>query len=49
LFNVLSSGSVASGDAYSPTIVRPSIYLKSNVKVASGDGSSANPYTLVMS
>lgn len=29
------------------TAIRPSVYLKTNLSIASGDGSSANPYQLV--
>ena len=36
------------GDGYTVNNVRPSVYLKSNVSITSGDGSSSNPYQLGM-
>jgi len=46
-FYVYSSGLLDNTPVrYSDPGTRPSVYLKSNVKVAMGDGSSANPYTL---
>ena len=44
-FGVMSSGDVRSLDVYLSYDVRPVLYLKSNVKITGGDGTSANPYT----
>ena len=41
-------GSVYGGNAYNNYEVRPVVFLKSNVLVDSGDGSSTNPYKLTM-
>ena len=47
-WNVDSSGYVGSGHAYYGYGVRPSVYLKSNVHIMGGDGSSTNPYRISM-
>ena len=46
VFCVVSSGSVTSYHAYSACGVWPALYLKSNILIESGDGSSSNPYIL---
>ena len=46
VFLVYSSGSVVGLNAYNALGVRPAIYLKSNILIESGDGSSSNPYIL---
>ena len=45
-FRVPSTGSVTNSDVYSTYGVRPSLYLKSNISITSGDGSSTGPYQL---
>ena len=45
-FYVFGSGPVHRAAAYIGSDVFPSLYLTSNVKVLSGDGSKANPYIL---
>jgi len=42
-------GNVATQYARNAFHIRPSIYLKENVRVISGDGSEDNPYTLMIS
>ena len=46
VFCVDRSGSAGSSYAYSAYGVVPSVYLKSNILIESGDGSSDNPYIL---
>ena len=47
VFYVSSSGFVYyTGSAYSSNGVRPVAFLKSNIKIVDGDGSSSNPYIL---
>ena len=41
------SGSIEGNNSYYSSGIRPSLYLKSNVLVVSGDGSSSDPYKLV--
>ena len=44
---VLRGGdSLSGGVAYNKNAVRPVIFLKSDISITGGDGSSANPYTL---
>ena len=46
VFLVDSSGYVRSSSAQVPNGVVPAVYLKSNVLIENGDGSSSNPYIL---
>ena len=46
VFNVSGSGHVHSNYAYNAYGVWPAIYLKSNILIENGDGSSSNPYIL---
>ena len=43
---VSRDGYLYRGEAYSGFTVRPTFYLKSNVKITGGNGSPENPYTL---
>ena len=47
-FRVYSTGDVYGVNVSSNLGVRPSFYLKSNVAITSGDGSSTNPYRLTL-
>ena len=48
-FRVYGTGNVDYGNSvYGNFGVRPSFYLKSNVAITSGDGSSTNPYRLTL-
>ena len=46
VWDVNSNGSVSNGTAANSNAVAPSIYLKSNVLIESGTGTSDNPYIL---
>ena len=46
VFLVSKSGYISDDTASYQYAVRPVLYLKSNVKITGGDGTSANPYTL---
>lgn len=46
VFSVYSAGYVSSNDASTANATRPSIYLKSNVKVDGGVGTESLPYHL---
>lgn len=46
IFNVLKSGNIANGVAAYTYYVRPSVYLKSDVRILNGDGSENNPFVL---
>ena len=46
VFNVLRTGCLSGNNASSATGVRPVVFLKSNIKIVDGDGSSSNPYIL---
>ena len=46
VFNVYSSGNADDSIAYDAYGVVPALYLKSNILIESGDGSSSNPYIL---
>ena len=46
VFSVYSSGNADSYTAYNAYGVWPALYLKSNILIESGDGSSSNPYIL---
>ena len=46
VFAIYGDGVVGSYSAYSKVGINPVVYLKSNVKITSGDGTSANPYIL---
>ena len=47
VFYVSSYGDMgATGVRENPFNIRPTLYLKSNVKITGGDGTSTNPYTL---
>ncbi len=48
VFGVLYSGCTFGGNVTSGSSVRPSFYLKSNVGIISGDGSSTNPYRVAL-
>ena len=43
---VASNGNVSSGNAVLEWLVRPVVYLKSNVQILSGEGSSTDPFML---
>ncbi len=45
-FLLSDSGYVGSGNSNNSLVVRPSLYLVSNIKIDSGDGSEQNPYRL---
>ena len=45
-FYVVANGHVGDNYAYRTSGVRPVVYLSSNVKIVSGDGSEANPFEL---
>src|SRR5574344_584923 len=45
---VYSNGYANYGSAYYGSAVGPVLYLKSNVQITGGEGSSANPYTLAI-
>ena len=44
-FNLYVSGRVGHGRSYYSNCVRPSLYLVSNIKIDSGDGSEQSPYS----
>ena len=46
VFAIRLNGIVINGDAFGGNVIRPVVYLKSSVKITSGDGSESNPYTL---
>ena len=46
VFSVEMRGSVDGRDPYYTIGVRPATYLKSNISISQGDGSSSNPYQL---
>ncbi len=46
IFAVYASGHVPNSISSTATGVRPVVYLKSNVKITGGDGTSINPYQL---
>ena len=46
VFRVGTAGYVDSFSAYDTDGVRPTVFLKSNISITSGDGSSAGPYQL---
>lgn len=46
IFYVTDSGRLNDDSANHGYGARPSIYLKSNIAISGGDGSSSNPYTL---
>ena len=48
VFGVLYSGCFFGGNVTSGSSVRPSFYLKSNVAITSGDGSSTSPYRVTL-
>ena len=43
------SGNLASEFAVSDGIIRPTFYLKSNVAITSGTGTSSDPYMITLS
>lgn len=45
-FDIYSNGAVGDNMVYRAYGVYPSLYLKSNISITSGDGSSASPYQL---
>ena len=45
-FVVFSSGIVGDSNASDGWLVRPTVYLKSNVQILSGEGSSTDPFIL---
>lgn len=46
VFDVYSNGEVNNGITSYKFSVRPVVFLKSNIKIVDGDGSSSNPYIL---
>ena len=47
VFNVISTGCLSNNSADTTSYgVRPVVFLKSNIKIVDGDGSSSNPYIL---
>ena len=46
VFYLGNAGYVDSNSAYNTYGVRPVVFLKSNIKIIDGDGSSSNPYIL---
>ena len=47
VFSISSIGSIATGGVTNRQYaVRPTLYLKSNIKITGGSGTSSNPYTL---
>lgn len=42
----VNSDNVSAGGARASSYVYPTLYLNSNIKITSGDGSSENPYRL---
>ena len=47
VFSISSIGSIATGGVTNRQYaVRPTLYLKSNIKITGGSGTSTNPYTL---
>ena len=46
VFTLINAGYVNGSDAYYAYGVRPVVFLKSNIKIVDGDGSSSNPYIL---
>ncbi len=48
VFSVSSDGSVGASIAYDTPAVRPVVFLKSNVKINGGEGTSSSPYTLTL-
>ena len=46
VFNVNSGGTINNSHAKFAQSVRPSVYLKSNVSILSGEGTPENPYTI---
>ncbi|MCI8568041.1 MAG: hypothetical protein HFG48_01835, partial [Bacilli bacterium] len=49
IYSYSSSNYVIVTSAYSAAAVYPALYLKSNVVISSGDGSSSNPFELILS
>ncbi len=49
VFHVNTGGIVNNRSADSASAVRPVVYLKSNVKINGGEGTSSSPYTLTIS
>lgn len=46
VFDVYASGSVDDNGAMNDVYVRPTVYLKSDVKIVGGNGSSGKPFQL---
>lgn len=46
VFGVDANGAVEDGSAYPYCFIRPSVYLKSNVLILSGEGTLENPYEI---
>ena len=46
VFSLYESGGLGYGYAINAREVHPTVYLKANVKITDGDGSSSNPYVL---
>ncbi len=46
VFAIRLNGIVINGDAFGGNVIRPVVYLLSNVLITSGDGSKSNSYTL---
>ena len=48
VYSIGVNGLEGSVTADSPLLVRPSVYLESGIVIAGGNGSSANPYKLIL-
>ena len=48
VFSVYTGGYVLSANAYLTYVVRPALFLKSNIQVDKGTGAKSDPYTLKM-
>ncbi len=47
VFNIVVNGALSYGGAHPAGGVRPTLYLTSDIAIASGNGSSSNPYKLI--
>lgn len=48
VFNIAVNGALSYGGAHPAGGVRPTVYLTSDIAIASGDGSESKPYKLIM-
>jgi hypothetical protein len=46
VYYIASDGSISTGTVTSEYLIRPVVYLASNIKITGGNGSSASPYQL---